>query len=93
MGYTDEAIAGVLGDEDAEPDFIVWAENARTWEVWHWVCDMWRVAPMGGVLGLDYPCVESTMRMMGIKNQREIFFDLRAMDRAARDIINEKAPS
>lgn len=95
LGYTDEAIAQALakidGDEDDDDgdDFFIWPESRQSLELWNVVNDMWRMAPMGGLLGLEYLCVESTMRMMGYKNQRELFLDMRAMDRAARAALNK----
>lgn len=43
----------------------------------------WRIAPMGGITGLDYAAVESVMRMMRIKGRAEVFEGLRVMENAA----------
>lgn len=93
LGYTEaaiaEAVAAADGEGAAESDFVIWAENARTWSVWIEVCDVWRVG-FSSVLGLDWPCVEATVRMMGMKMSPELYFDLKAMDRAVRAVQHEK---
>ena len=37
---------------------------------------------MGGVLGLDYPGVETLMRIIDVKQPRQAFEDLQAMEAA-----------
>ena len=38
---------------------------------------------MGGVQGLDYPALESVMRMMTVKNRPEMFHKVRLIERGA----------
>lgn len=33
----------------------------------------WRIAPQGHYQGIDYPAMESVMRLMGIKKPRKLF--------------------
>ena len=51
----------------------------------------WRSGPMGGVLGLDYPGVESVMRMKRVKDKPAMFEDLRVMELAALKVLNAKS--
>jgi len=37
---------------------------------------------MGGLLGFDYPGLETLMRMMDVKQPRQAFEDLQAMEAA-----------
>lgn len=45
----------------------------------------WRLAPMGGVIGLDYAALMPTLRLLGVAraNWREVFADVQVMERAA----------
>lgn len=61
--------------------FEVWAENWPAWEVFEACATQWRVAPMGGVLGLDYPALEILIRAAG--HQLRLLFDIQIIERAA----------
>ena len=50
----------------------------------------WRVAPMGGFLGLDYPGVEAVLRMRRVKVDADLMDDLAVIEDAALEIFNEK---
>lgn len=52
----------------------------------------WRYAPMGGIIGLDYPQIESVLRLRGIKKKKrkKLFEQLQWIERGALDAINSK---
>lgn len=45
-----------------ERPFEIWAENWPAWEAFQLCCTQWRMAPIGGLLGLDYPAVDVVFR-------------------------------
>lgn len=55
----------------------------------------WRVAPMGGVIGLDYAGVEATMRMRRVPEPDwpELLGDLQVMEREVLAVFSQKARS
>lgn len=64
------------------------------WEVvtrlWPEVQMEWRVAPMGGVLGLDKPGVVEILKAEVGDDYREAFRQIRIMERIAVPIFNDK---
>lgn len=50
----------------------------------------WRLGAMGGVMGLDYPAVESVLRMLKIKDKAEMLDSLRVMEIAALEEMNRE---
>jgi hypothetical protein len=50
----------------------------------------WRIGPMGGYLGLEYPGVTAALGVVvrGRKLRRQTFLDLQAMERAALKVLN-----
>ncbi len=44
----------------------------------------------GLVLGLDYPALEATLRMLRVKDRRRMFLELRTMERAALEVLNKE---
>jgi hypothetical protein len=73
----------------------VWEENWDTLMVFLALQTQWRreIPAMSGQMiwhGLDYPAMESTLRMMGHwKKSAEIFEGLRIMESAALPILNK----
>lgn len=66
-----------------EASFEVWEENVETVRVFTKLSTQWRYAPMGGVIGLNYPAVESVLRMLKIKDKAAMLDGLRVMEMAA----------
>lgn len=66
-----------------EDEFWLWPENEEAFWLWCSVQTQWMVG-MAGALGLNYPGVESCMRMRGIrkKRQRQLFLVLQMMEQA-----------
>lgn len=80
----------MLGPAGTE-DFEVWPDNWATVEVFLCCATQWRVvAGMGGLLyqGLDYPAVESVLRLLKIEDVGDIFNGLRVMEKAAGEVLN-----
>lgn len=49
------------------------------------------MAPMGGVIGLDYAAIPATLDLMGIDrdDRPELFMQLRIMENEAIKVLNE----
>lgn len=86
-------MAGGLFDAEAYDldEVEVWPEN---WTAWRLFCDcatQWRIGPNGGPTGLDYTPL---MRLLdceglGTKEWRQTFDDVRVLESAALDQLNE----
>lgn len=72
--------------------FEVWPDNWPAWEVFQRCRTQWRVAPMGGLLGLDYSGVEIVIRASG--EPLRILEDIQLIEQAAlarlRELSDEK---
>lgn len=82
-----------IDPEQENDDYEIWPENETVLYVFLNCGTQWRrVATVGGIiaLGLDYPAVESTMRMLSIQDQEEVFRDLRVMEAAALEVMNAR---
>lgn len=94
MGLTEDHIDQVIGEygeEDEDDDdgkFGVWEENAEIVDVFLRLETQWRIGPMGNVLGLNYPSVESLLRLMRVRQKTEVFNGLQIMERAALPLLN-----
>ena len=93
----DEVISDDLADEFAglglefEPElaidqdeFWLWPENEAVFWLWAGLQTQW-VVGMAGATGLNYPSVETDMRMMGIpkKKRRDYYLFIKNMEQAA----------
>ena len=58
---------------------------------WLLICDQWRVAPMGGVLGLDWPCARTLLDAHGTALDRALVTALRAIERGAVEELRAAA--
>ena len=67
----------------------MWPENRAALEVFLAMRKCWRFGALGGVFGLDWPNVESRMRLMKVKATPELIADLDAMEDAALPLLNE----
>ncbi len=90
-----EQIAELLPDEVSRDGvFAVWPENRKAVETFIAIATQWRWDGMTGVFfGFDYPGMEAALRMLGVKNHRRMFEDLRAMERAALEVLNKEKES
>lgn len=85
-----------FGWASAEPDNAAGTDGGafRVWRCnWDAVaCFMacqtqWRVAPMGGVLGFEYPGIEVVMRRKKVKDRAAMFEKLQLMEAAALAVL------
>jgi len=68
----------------------VWDENEAALRAFLRCRRCWRLAPMGGIIGLDYAQVVAVLRAMRVKNLDEVLQDLDAMADAAIEVLNRK---
>ena len=76
-----------------EGNFQVWPENWETLLVFLAVETQWRESEGmagGRLLGINYPALESAMRLMRIKDKSEMFERVRMMEREAIKYLNSK---
>ncbi len=79
------------GEGEGEDErFGVWPENERALQVFLAVRRLWRIGPLGGVLGLDRPSVESELRMRKVKVDATLLDDLAAIEGGALEVWNAK---
>ncbi|TAJ98673.1 MAG: hypothetical protein EPO36_14330 [Chloroflexota bacterium] len=97
MGIPDEALEAAQDDGDDDDDgdgeadrYGLWAENGRAFHAFLAVCRLWRYHPVGGVLGLDRPGVESELRMRKIKVNAALLDDLAAIEQGVLEVWNTK---
>lgn len=64
-------------------------ENLPSFEIFSKVSTQWRTAPGGGVIGLDYNVVFRLLDRLAGDAWDEIFDDIRILEDAARQAINE----
>ncbi len=90
FGVAEEEIARLAGERPAA-ECAVWPENAAALEVFLACATQWRMAPMGGVTGLDYAGVEATLRLLRVPDRRAVFRDLQVMEHAALKALHDAA--
>ncbi len=90
-GSTEDEIQAALGD-GKKSDFEIWPENVETLNMFCSLQTQWRVGPMGGYLGLEYPGVWSALKgvVRGRKTRRAMFTDIQAMELAALPVLNAR---
>lgn len=64
-------------------EFVVEHDNWEAFRLFLSCATQWRLKPMGGLQGIDYPSLESIMRMQGVKNRPERFNQVRLIERGA----------
>lgn len=93
MGIPDEGgeqTVDVEGDESKDDAFPLWPENRRALKCFMHVRRMWRLGPMGGVLGLDRPNMEAELRMRNIKIDAALLDDLAVIEGGVSAVWNAK---
>lgn len=95
--HRDEALAafGLAPPEPGcEPErvFWLWPEHVQALHLWFAVQTQWRVAPMGGAIGLDYAGVEVVLRQRARtpRARRRLFAELQAMEAGALEAWAEQ---
>lgn len=91
MGAPEEVIEKALRSaEPQEEVFDVWEENWKSVLFFLACATQWNVAGMGGYTGMNYPGIESVMRIRRIKDRAALFEDLQVMEFAALEVLNKK---
>ena len=69
----------------AQPEPELWAEHVPAVRLFEAMCTQWRVAPMGGRIGLDYSALQAVERRLGLSRRkaRRAFEHLQVMEAAA----------
>jgi hypothetical protein len=88
FGAPPEVVAE-LQEHGAAEEFDVLPENWPTVMMWLRVQTQWRVAGLGGAIGLDYTAVEAAMRMLRVPNRAEVFDGLQVMELAALEAMKD----
>lgn len=77
--------------DDTPDEFEIWPENDVSLGIFLLCTTQWRHRQHGDtsrITGLDYAAVESVLRMYQVKSKREVFEDVRAMELAVLDKVN-----
>lgn len=83
----DKAAAAALA---AQPDFAVLPENWPALQVFLACSTQWRVSPAGRLIGLDYPAVESVMRLHRLRDRTRLFGEVQVIETGALSALNKK---
>ena len=73
-------------------DYAIWEEHLEALEVFLACSRQWRVVSgFGGSRpqGLDASALRSTMQMLGVKDQRNMLFQVQEIESGALEILNE----
>ena len=71
-------------------DFEIFPENWEALKIFLDCSTQWVYAPQGRVIGLNYPAVESVMRLRRARDRSDTLDRLREMEAAALKLINRK---
>jgi hypothetical protein len=74
---------GYLEARRAAAEFVVWYDSWPSVELFAACATQWRVAPAGGLIGLDYSALRAVLQMRGVLDQETAFEDVRMMERGA----------
>lgn len=88
---TDAALAAFGLVREGESDTGVWPEHEQAVSVFAALLTQWRMAPMGGVVGLDYAAIPPALELMAIERADwpGLFEQLRVMENEAVKVMNE----
>ncbi len=98
FGASDEDVERVLGQigggAEHATELEVWPSNLVTVETFRALSTQWRVAPMGGRIGLDYAAITPTV-LAGLRVRKrqwpKVFEGLRVMEAVALTVFSEQA--
>lgn len=88
FAWADELDAAPASVPDDGGPFRVWRSNWDAALCFLACATQWRLAPMGGVLGLDYCGVEVVMRQRKVADSSLMFGRLQAMESAALGVLH-----
>lgn len=89
------AVMGLVIRQSGQPicdDLYLWPDNVASWNLFQAVSTQWMVS-MAGATGLNYPGVETVMRLSGIKrrDRERVFYEIQCMERATLSAWREKS--
>jgi hypothetical protein len=91
MGAPPEVIEKAQRNAELEEEiFEVWDENWNSVLFFLACATQWVVGGMGGYIGMNYPGVESVMRIKRSPDREALFADLQVMEFAALEVLNKK---
>ena len=93
LGVVEDASENEDGGADEDERFAVWRENERALAAFVACRRLWRMHPMGGVLGLDRPSVEAELRMRRIKVDAALLDELAAIEDGVLEVWSAKTPA
>lgn len=69
----------------------IWPEHEQAVNVFAALLTQWRMAPQGGVVGLDYAAIPPTLELLGVEREAwpGLFEQLRVMENEAVKVMNE----
>jgi hypothetical protein len=93
-------LAAEDGDDDEEtdttragaPPLVVWPENWRVLRLWLDLENRWLLTPDGHARALDLCQMEALLRLEKPKHARRLARQLREMERAALEALEDPAP-
>jgi len=86
------ATFGIDVTQPEQEDFPVWQDCWEALKLFLSLSTQWKyLVTMEAAyrMGLDYPAVESVMRILRVKDKAEMFELIQVMERAALDVFNE----
>ncbi|HQO28359.1 MAG TPA: DUF1799 domain-containing protein [Accumulibacter sp.] len=85
------AAFGLRPEDVADPPLAIWPDNVAAVRVFMVMATQWRLAPMGGVIGLRYEALPVIWHVLSIgsKTRRQVFADLRVMEASALAVLNK----
>lgn len=85
-------MAGLTLEDLAADPVEIWPENMRAFELFHSLRRQWRIAPMGGPLGLDFVIAFHRMDRMDLTpdEYNQLDADLQIMEDAALEAMRSK---
>lgn len=92
----DAALLGIAGLPEPDPNadaFEIWPENWETLTIFMALTTQFNgIAGMAGVVwtGINYPSVLTVFELYGVSDRRAMFEDLRAMELAALEVLNDR---
>lgn len=91
MDETDQALAAFgLVQQGGQNEYLVWPEHETAVGVFASVLTQWRIAPMGGVIGLDYGVLPPVLELLAVPREQwtEVFEAVRVMENEAIKVMN-----
>ena len=85
------AVAGLRREDLAADGVEIWPENMRAFDLFYSLRKQWRLAPMGGPIGLDFLVAYNRMDRMGLTTEEynQLDADLQVMEDAALEAMRK----